>query len=599
MIGFFRLYRLMFFWLLFFCAVNVYQTAYAQPCDSLFEGVVFSSHPPKKSLFIPESIEGFLVVKKMEEMFSGAGYKNVLRFSKAYNEKITLRGLSVNRSLLQFREAYNRGWFGPKDIYVKYQQGLQDGQFTRPVYAKIVDFSEDALKVEALNHSGRVEEVLLSGQVLETVSVSDQAKIWFTKILQAPHVLPSFNILRTNKEEELKKIGHRPDYVEGVDAMHFMMNFVKSLREHNVNPYVTHIEDFAPLVFRSMKVIKEGILLQRGHINEKEIQKKLKELRMFDKEVRERIQSRTMTYHWWVYFNVRLAVLATSSYKRVIQYSFYIENKFKEQNSNSGDLFDPTIRWWQSYEATSKLLDHPPLEYVRYIRSAGSEEMVFLSFYLHLSKAIMQFPDMILFPVPEPLNVMAFTMGASSRIVPLGLTGMEKNADGKELTQEQYLIHDYLHYIEFEYGKREILLDNDYNPIDFEAFHKVLMERLEKLTPKEREAVEMIYYLFLREEEKPINIYEHPRIDGATFDILLNENDLGSLIPKDNLIMGIKNNQDFDVELLMTTDEEDIASSGSQIQDLKKKKDALIRNYVNESLELFYVLVDQVQKEGI
>ena len=132
--------------LLFFYTLNVCQKIYASPCDALFKGVIFAPHPPKKKLFIPEPIEGFLDSKQITKMFSSENHKN----------------------LIHFRKAYNRGWFNPKDIYIQYEQTDVGG--SRFVYAKIIDFLEDALKIEALNPSGKLEDVVLSDRkLLETV----------------------------------------------------------------------------------------------------------------------------------------------------------------------------------------------------------------------------------------------------------------------------------------------------------------------------------------------------------------------------------------------------------------------------------------------
>ena len=143
------------------------------------------------------------------------------------------------------------------------------------------------------------------------------AEIKLEKDLQA--------IRNSPQEPLLVKQGFKPSYYAGVDQAREVNRLHEYLREIQADPKRTHIPYFAEQVEKTISDFERGLraqnitgdpILYQGIIlsikDPKFLEKRLKILDDFKEEARRRVENQDVTYDWWVKFNTKLSILASS-----------------------------------------------------------------------------------------------------------------------------------------------------------------------------------------------------------------------------------------------------------------------------------------------
>ena len=107
-------------------------------------------------------------------------------------------------------------------------------------------------------------------------------------------------------DPELKNIG--PKYTNGWFEIQEQIAFGKALRNLKTlpHPHKTHIEYFALKIPVHIDYIRNGIT-QSIDLNAKEKQTALYRLDQLEQEARQAVREKTVTYVWWLTFNLNLA----------------------------------------------------------------------------------------------------------------------------------------------------------------------------------------------------------------------------------------------------------------------------------------------------
>ena len=118
--------------------------------------------------------------------------------------------------------------------------------------------------------------------------------------------------------ERPRKPAGQPIFTKGLDEANRMIQLAERLRNSQIDPYTTHIPEFADDIPKHISWIKEGI--------EKSGEKKeaqLKALAELEKEVLEKAKNKQVTYEWWLIWNENLINLASGFINRVTKFIDY------------------------------------------------------------------------------------------------------------------------------------------------------------------------------------------------------------------------------------------------------------------------------------
>ena len=271
----------------------------------------------------------------------------------------------------------------------------------------------------------------------------------------------------------------RPIFTKGLDEANRMIQLIERLRDSQIDPYTTHIPEFADDIPKHISFIKEGI--------EKSGEKKeaqLKALAEVEKEALEKSQNKQVTYEWWLQWNTLLTDLV-SDFEAFHQYRI------------NG------IRYNHNYEPT------------------------FHTF----------FPEAILLPTIGDIGIIAMNRYFSHRILPLGVVNQPALVDGNLFHPGLFFDHDISH------ARTALLhlhispsvIDKHFNINLYQEFKKL------DLTPEQQEMIDLVYFAIWHEQSFNIQLVQNWR-EATKFEIslLLNkhsivrfqtENDLRELLP--------------------------------------------------------------------
>ena len=277
------------------------------------------------------------------------------------------------------------------------------------------------------------------------------------------------------EEFQLQTRRFKSSYYSGVDQAKKFARIGEYMRNIKASANTTHIPYFANQIEVHIKEIERGIKSQTENIEER-----LKILEDFKKEAQSRIDSQTVTYFWWVMFNIRLSVLVVSPavLRRIIQ----------------SNLDNPRVREYLGW-------NKGPVEEIDYLNLHGIIQELFKNekykylFYgtldmNHIIGLVNRFPEDVMFFVTKKLGLMAFNrMGERDYL--MELSGDEKIFLDDELHNSLSLIgHD---------------LDHT-GPI-FRVSNKFIRQvekRIDRISDvKEREKVELVWFIFRHEDGNP------------------------------------------------------------------------------------------------
>ena len=424
-----------------------------------------------------------------------------------------------------FRQAYNKGQFTEDEIYID----SISTRFGHPFFAKVISVQEGTVVADVVHHAGgRIERRKLSAYEVDQARVSLSSKNQFQNQLDKVDatVFP-----KSNAENALRTQGHRDIFADGVDDMRQLQAVGERLKEVNINPFRTHIVDFANKAEDHIKFIREGMIeareelkdvyqreinkggfdyLKRGIKNiDEQLKEDLKILEDFSQEARKKIKEEKVTYAWWLHWNNRLSVLATrkSGRTRVIDASNRIESP-----EDRADISRINDNWWKTEENLDEYLDG---KYYSEDFRTGVD---------YVNEAIRDFPDRIHLPTIEPYGIIAMNESAGSHIFPSGLVAKDTIADGGLKAPDEFHLHD-LNDSTNGFKKGGLILNRDFN-VHFRR-------EVESLSPEDREKVETIFFA-IRENPGKIDDFNHETMSIAmreTAERFRNDKDLGALLP--------------------------------------------------------------------
>ena len=424
-----------------------------------------------------------------------------------------------------FRQAYNKGQFTEDEIYID----SISTRFGHPFFAKVISVQEGTVVADVVHHAGgRIERRQLSAYEVDQARVSLSSKKQFQNQLDKVDatVFP-----KSNAENALRTQGHRDIFADGVDDMRQLQAVGERLKEVNINPFRTHIVDFANKAEDHIKFIREGMIeareelkgIYQREINKggfdylkrdiKNIDEKLKEdlqiLEDFAREARKKIKEEKVTYAWWLHWNNRLSVLATQKLHRtsVVDASNRIGSP-----EDRADISRINDNWWKTEENLDEYLDG---KYYSEDFRTGVD---------YVNEAILNFPDRIHLPTIEPYGIIAMNESAGSHIFPSGLVAKPTIADGGLKAPDAFHFHD-LNDSTVGFKKGGLIFNRDFN-VHFRR-------EVENLSPEDREKVETIFFA-IRETPEKIDDFNHETMSIVmrnTAERFRNDQDLGTLLP--------------------------------------------------------------------
>ena len=202
-----------------------------------------------------------------------------------------------------------------------------------------------------------------------------------------------------NREMEAEKQGFPREMFQGLDEAYKMNELANHLRNSNINPYKTHIEDFSNSIPERIRYIREGIqtkekMLKRLGLFWKgeedlfpQVKKRLKALDELALEALKKQREKGVTYVWYLEWNQKLSQLAT---RRRLDDWFDFQRDF-------------------------------------------------------LSDLIESFPYFVCVPTTQSFGIMAFNKSISENVFPLVVSNTIVFADGLDFTPIHLFNHDTFH----------------------------------------------------------------------------------------------------------------------------------------------------------
>ena len=432
---------------------------------------------------------------------------------------------------LKFRRAYNAGQFTEDEVYIQ----------TPHFFARVIEMKEGALVVEILYRSGKVEKRALSKSELESAEISHISSKQFNQFeKESIKRIDSINVPRTNEEVALRAQGHRDIFMEGVDDMNRLQTLGQGLRERNINPFKTHVDDFADETQDDIKFIRQGLVSKSRKIKQEiegssnytssekqlrmaEVDAQLAEdleiLEDFAQEAKQRVTEERVTHHWRSHWSNRLTVLATNKSDRPI---LIVPDNTPEIRGINED-------WWKTEENLDEYLDSEYIHNKKYsfispqfsIRKKNSVE--------YIEEAIRDFPDRIFLPTTNTQGIIAMNETIGTNIAPSGMINTSTIADGVLLNPADFHWHD-LNDTTLSYQR---VAKSGGTDLDFrKKFHTRYKEVRQDLNKEDREKFETIYFVL---KEDSIGRYVVQNVTSLDFSLtvgrFLRQNDLGALLP--------------------------------------------------------------------
>ena len=378
-----------------------------------------------------------------------------------------------------FVQAYLKGMFAGDERYIL----LKNIRERNRILAKVVLVLQDGIVIDYLTGRGTVERRKIPEKFLSKAEISSISRRAFERVHQVENKLDFIPIEPTYKREKLKRQEYRDIFIDGVDTAYWIRDFVKELRKASVNPYKTHIENFSALIDQHIHFVKQGIIRQGVDVEER-----LEFLNVLKLEAEQRVKNQEATYHWWLYWNHRLAIAATPLNKR--------------QPSSSDFGWKTEENWLKMLDSTFTLNRYPSMV---------------ITF---LQSVIDQFPEKILFPVQGPLGVRAFNILVDSHIWPQRLNDRVVLVDGFTMQPDLYSTNDIEHSV-LSWGGGWQVYDS---LISFSADMPVA----------EQEKIDMVYFISALERSKAADIFNYDKnslLLHSYANRFLHKNNLGWLIP--------------------------------------------------------------------
>ena len=296
-------------------------------------------------------------------------------------------------------------------------------------------------------------------------------------------------------EQQLREQGYRDEYIAGLDHVRKNLQLAERLRKDKINPFTSHIEEFADLIDPHIEFIKEGIQSQDS--DDKEI--KLNLLESLKSEAQRHQNLSQVTYRWWFNFNFLLSILATPQllshfYLEVVDINDLITNPSIEK-TNSFFLRGLKKRSEDIIEAINEFLIDVTYETNTEEKRRFTWER---NWYL-----INAFPKRVLIPTVQPLGIISINETHGTGVHFIGLNKEFKTADRRVMYSDDFFQHDISHF------------DNIKN-IDNLQLTKYIRDKITSLPRLQREILEYVFYNITYEQGYTFGKYMAYTIDIDT-----------------------------------------------------------------------------------
>ena len=258
---------------------------------------------------------------------------------------------------------------------------------------------------------------------------------------------------------------HSDSYVEGLDHVDEMLKLGESLILRNIDPYETHIPEFADLINTHIDDIKKGIESQESYQTKTRM---LRVLASFEREAQWRKKEGKVTYQWWLNFHLRLSVLITP-------------REHRDENSFLGfeDIWKLLLNQQMDIAYLEALYRYPEQS-----NESNDSDTLFNSMD-DLVLSINRFPRRIMIPTIHNLGIISMNRVARGGLHLVRLNnGPIVDIEGRLMYPDDLFISD------IYYHGSDRVRDNE-----SKVFRDHFQQKLNALTENEREAVEYIYFI--------------------------------------------------------------------------------------------------------
>ncbi|MDE0151424.1 MAG: hypothetical protein OXK80_02860 [Bdellovibrionales bacterium] len=339
--------------------------------------------------------------------------------------------ISLNKSvsLNTFRRAFNKGEFTEDEIYIKAHAKNKRKKLSEND-AKIIQITGESVVVERVDLFGNFFTEILSQENLEQAKMNAAVRGFFKSLESTVKQVGPFQIPETHEEEDLKAKGWRDVFIVGLDDMNGIGSFGYKLRGSKMNPYTTHVVDFALQAPLHIEHIRRGIIEQGV-----EVEERLQILEQIWEEVQTKIREKKVSYAYWLYLHYRLSILATPSTEKYML--------------KRGDV------WWVTEEDLFEHFNNPPSELSK--NNKNLTELVEwlnddINYWIHQSlfkqvrDVIHLFPSRIVIPtLNTQMGIKGMNRSISNEIFPATLVNKKHRYDDEDMTPFRAFTHDIEH----------------------------------------------------------------------------------------------------------------------------------------------------------
>ena len=265
------------------------------------------------------------------------------------------------------------------------------------------------------------------------------------------------------EEKKAQKSGYtEPGFYAGLNDVHHVTELGKYLKNHFIDPKITHIKNLILFIYKHLRHIQRGLIATHQ-------QHKLNELNSLKQEALDRIGNQQVTLHWWLLFNIRLAALASLE-------------------------ISENLAFLNRYKTHDKLAD-----YIENTENVNEDLDL-------IQKALNAFPKKVILPTTAHLGVLALNQPSKNglQIVPAELSRQTRLVDGVYMTPIEDIIHEFDHIINFQYGT-PLFPENP-------EIHNKIVAHMEQLPQEKRKKAEVVYWILTHE----LLLQERPTISQIT-----------------------------------------------------------------------------------
>ena len=269
----------------------------------------------------------------------------------------------------------------------------------------------------------------------------------------------------------LRTAGFKDSYIQGLDKAHEHLRLARKLRTEPIDPWKTHIEEFAAMIKPHLDYIERGIRSQ----DSADKLERLAILEDFRAETQSWLEKREVSYRRWVSLNFRLSILATPKDKRTTE---YLSDDF------ASELYTSEV--WVTNEQLESA-------YLREIQRKQSTKSIV--------EMLDQFPEVIIVPQMDGLTgIMALTRMTAQRV---HIHALENNATRVHGFQypDWVFVHDSAHMTAHDRRLMEWVgtHGSSYKEMVL-PFHNAFLLHIQELPIKKREMLELIYHYMVFEQ---------------------------------------------------------------------------------------------------